>query len=63
VVLPHHTDFGLEQGVALPDADLDGPVAAAGMMLCADVAVAVGVPRGIPCILCLRHMCEVPFTL
>jgi hypothetical protein len=63
VVLLHHTNLGLEQGVALPDADLDRPVAAAGITLCADVTIAVRMPCGISYVRCLRHMREAPFTL
>lgn len=63
VVLPHHTYFCLGQGVALPDAYRNRPVAAAGVTLHADVAVAVGVPRGISCVCCPRYMCKAPFTL
>jgi hypothetical protein len=44
VVLPHHTVFGLGEGVALLEVDLLGPAAVGGVTLCTNVATAIGVP-------------------
>ncbi len=65
MVLPHHTDFGLGEGVAFPEADLLGPVAVGGMTLRNNITAAVGVPaatQGLPCVRCLRYWREVPFS-
>jgi hypothetical protein len=58
VVLPHHTDFGLVDGVVLPKADILRPAAIGSTTLCANVAAAIKVPVAMQELLyvhCLYH--------
>ncbi len=65
VVLLHHTDFSLGEGMALPEADFLGLVAVSSVTLCANVVIAVGVPAamgGLLYVRCLHHWREAPFS-
>ncbi len=65
VVLPHHTEFGLGESVALLEADLLRLAAVGGRPLCANVAAAVGVPaamQGLLYVRCLHHWRKVPVS-